>query len=157
MYQAIRRAQRLNSSWLVVGQDDKYISPGGSERCLEQNDPWESQIMGVLGCGKHTEQMQPPYSCKGVVENGGICGGPTYVVSRAALERLNVCGAFLADFLSSAVTNKGKSDICASCFFYLRGVPLTHLPSKFRTKELHGLSTATQPWKTTSETTQRHF
>ena len=147
LYWAIRRAQRLNSSWLVVGQDDKYISPGGFKRFLEQYDPWESQVMEVLGCGKHTEQMQPQYSCKGVVENGGICGGPTYVVSRAALERLSVGGtnvtSFLADFLGSAFTNKRKSDICASCFFYLRGVPLTQLPSKFRTKELHGLSTAT--------------
>jgi len=146
LYRAIRRAQRLNSSWLVVGQDDKYISPGGFERYLEQYDPWKSQVMGILGCGKHTEQRQPPYSCEGVVKNGGICGGPTYVVSRAALDRLSGVGtnvtSFLADFLGSAVTHKGKSDIYASCFFYLRGVPVTQL-RKLGTREIHKLSSAT--------------
>jgi len=154
LYMAVDRAQMLNSRWLFIGQDDKYVFTDDLADILNQYDPDEPQIFARLGCGRSWEHghpgkarparaHQPPFSCQAVWENGGICGGPGYVVSRAALQRLRSENQSLASFLeefqrSANTTRLGASDIFASCFFFSRNIAIKQWSSEYTCLDISG-------------------
>jgi len=142
MYRAASRVRSIGADWLAVGQDDKYIWPQEFENALSKHDPRKPAVLAVVGCGKgwqHHEEskngteprpkgwVEPEFSCKAVYEQGSICGGATYIVSRGALELLtkgSTSQSFVADFLSHSVKGT-NSDLAASCFFYSRGISIS--------------------------------
>eukprot|EP00450_Noctiluca_scintillans_P013569 CAMPEP_0194491496 /NCGR_PEP_ID=MMETSP0253-20130528/10359_1 /TAXON_ID=2966 /ORGANISM="Noctiluca scintillans" /LENGTH=256 /DNA_ID=CAMNT_0039332239 /DNA_START=266 /DNA_END=1036 /DNA_ORIENTATION=- len=154
LYMAVDRAQMLNSRWLFVGQDDKYVFTDDLADILSEYDPDEPQIFAAVGCGLSWEHghpgearpagvRQPPFSCQAVWEKGGICGGPGYVVSRAALHRLRSEGQSMASFLeefqrAANTTRGGASDIFASCFFYSRDIAIKQWSKKYKCVDVTG-------------------
>jgi len=62
-----------------------------------------------------------------VWEGGGLCGGVTYLVSRAALDLLRTGGQTAEDFkreyLAASKSPGSTSDLFSSCLFYKRGIP----------------------------------
>jgi hypothetical protein len=144
LWRAVDRAERLGSKWLIVSQDDKYIWRGALEEELLAIDAEEPQVIASFGCGQPWRYnpgskngtkpfplgwVEPMPSCQGVEEKGGICGGPTYFVSRGALRLLRTRGqtpdafkhAFLAP-MADAPSRGVQSDTFASCFYYGRGI-----------------------------------
>jgi hypothetical protein len=140
----IERARSLGADWLMVGQEDKYIWRANVERALSNYDPAEPLVLGSFGCGQswafHKDSknatlpmprgwVDPSKSCKAVNENGGLCGGPVYFLSRGALERVKKQGQTSNEFISEFVSGGGaethaNSDQLASCLYYARGIPM---------------------------------
>jgi len=69
--------------------------------------------------------VEPRFSCDGVYQKGGLCGGGTYAVSRAALERLSTAAHTVEDFVKHVASLGAKnlnSDMSSSCLFHAHGV-----------------------------------
>jgi len=141
---AISRAKQLDADWLAVSQDDKYIWPSKVQKELTKFDSGKPMVLTPFGCGQawkyHTASLngtlpQPndfhetPFSCKAVYEQGGICGGPVYFVSRGAIDLLHTEGQTTADFLKEYIEGSesytSASDIYSSCLMYKRQIPMS--------------------------------
>lgn len=150
LLRGIDRANALGADWLMVGQEDKYLWTETVQRALASMDASKPQVLGSWGCGQgwqyHKEAqngtlpkpqgwVEPRMSCKAVYEGGGLCGGPTYYVSRAALNLLKQEGQtsdqFVAEYLAGATGDAGASDLFSSCMFYARNIPQARMPGAF--------------------------
>jgi len=77
------------ADWLLVSGEDNYVHTEHVERALSDKDPNVAVAYGVIGCGKGeycTEQ-------EAFNARGGFCGGSTYIISRAGLQKLLADGA----------------------------------------------------------------
>jgi len=77
------------ADWLYVIGEDNYVHTGRIEKFLSDKDPNIPVAYGVLGCGKGTFCTEN----EAYNSNGGMCGGPGYMISRAALQQLLADGA----------------------------------------------------------------
>jgi hypothetical protein len=157
LWRAIARMERVSAKWLVVGQDDKYIWRKALDRALLEYDADEPQVLASFGCGKAWNYSEgskggavapPPtwtetqFTCEAVYRSGGICGGPTFMVSRGALRLLRKEGQTAAEFKNEYLLPKGvgrESDLFSSCFFYRRNIPQRVAEIIKRTRESEGI------------------
>ena len=132
----------------TLSLDSKTFSWGGAAVgnetwCIPHDAPCFPQEHGHPGKARPAGAHQPPFSCQAVWENGGICGGSGYVVSRAALQRLRSENQSLASFLeefqrSANTTRSGASDIFASCFFFSRNIAIKQWSSEYTCLDISG-------------------
>lgn len=69
--------------------------------------------------------VDPPFSCKAVWENGGLCSGGGYLVSKAALDRIRHANQTLEEFrdeYKSFGSHATVSDLTTTCLMYDRKV-----------------------------------
>eukprot|EP00928_Gymnodinium_smaydae_P007517 TRINITY_DN12699_c0_g1_i1.p1 TRINITY_DN12699_c0_g1~~TRINITY_DN12699_c0_g1_i1.p1 ORF type:complete len:276 (+),score=51.04 TRINITY_DN12699_c0_g1_i1:657-1484(+) len=143
LWRASKRVESTGAGWLMVSQDDKYVWREELEEAMKRYDPDTPQVLGSFGCGRAWKNnpdsdggekpfprgwSEPEYSCDDVYEKGGLCGGSTFLVSRAALRQIRRKGQKPADFAKEFATisksRGGTSDIYTSCLMYDRGVPM---------------------------------
>jgi len=77
------------ADWLVVTGEDNYVQTSRVEEFLSDKDPDAAIAYGNVGCGtgifcRDSELFET---------SGGLCGGPGYIISRAALQLLLADGA----------------------------------------------------------------
>jgi len=127
LFRARARARERNADWFVSATEDKYIWTAELERALARLDSSVPVVYAVSGCGRGRENASF-IGCEEVYKNGGMCGGPTYVMSRAALDSItSKPDETYEEFMKEYLANVGvahASDIVTSCLLYKRNIPM---------------------------------
>lgn len=108
--------------WFVILGEDNYVNSSRMEDELRQESmmyPDTPRVVGLLGCGQDTGDR----FCAEVSQKGGLCGGGSYAINRAAMEALFHNGQ---DALRQEYAAYGPSpgDMASSCSLMRRGVAM---------------------------------
>eukprot|EP00929_Paragymnodinium_shiwhaense_P000110 TRINITY_DN10028_c0_g1_i2.p1 TRINITY_DN10028_c0_g1~~TRINITY_DN10028_c0_g1_i2.p1 ORF type:complete len:364 (+),score=76.39 TRINITY_DN10028_c0_g1_i2:99-1190(+) len=150
----IVEAASRGAAWVVLLGEDNWMNASGLDAYLQARTPDEPEALGLLGCGRFKKTF-----CAEVEKDGGFCGGGTYAINRAALQRLVATGA--SNFTAEYTRTSWPNDMTTSCALMRRGVPLRLLPHLHGSREvvdaelahlakgrfsLHNIDEATMRW-----------
>lgn len=125
----IVEAATRGAAWVVLLGEDNWMNTTALDGYLKKQDADTPQALGLLGCGRTLGRY-----CKEVDEQGGLCGGGTYAISRAALKKLMSDGAskLTAEYSNTTWPN----DMMTSCALRRRNISLNLLPHLHGAREI---------------------